>query len=191
MKTANKLNTKFLQISLHFQAHGGELGFEAGDVCLYGIEVDLGFLLEGIDIAGDVEIEVVVGDFLRGGAVGLFLDGLEGLIGGGDPLDVFLGEEVLVFGVFVFAGGINEEDIAVACKSKSQGDIFCAYFAIVQLPPNAPEGDPLLVFRRWGSALRPPPTSPGHFHIVDAFPSIRSGGLYIFSKNPRQMSFRP
>ncbi len=68
----------------HFRPDGGELGFEVGDFLLHGAEVDFGLLFERVHIARHVEVEVVVGEFLRGGAVGIFLDGLEGLVGGDD-----------------------------------------------------------------------------------------------------------
>ena len=103
---------QLLQVSLHLRPHGGEFGFEAGDVGLHGVEVDLGLFFEGIDVAGDVEIKIVVGDLLRGGAVGVFFHGLEGLIRVHDLLDVLVGEQALVLGVLVLAGGVDEEDIA-------------------------------------------------------------------------------
>ena len=75
---------------------GGELGFEVVDFLLTCREVDHGGFLEGIDVVGDVEVVVVFPDFLQGGAVGVFLDGLEGEVGGNDEVDVLRAELVLV-----------------------------------------------------------------------------------------------
>lgn len=107
------LESQFLEIAVHFLADGDEFSFQLGDLGFDGHEVDLGLFLERIDVARDVEVVVVVGDLLRGGAVGVFIDGLERGVGGGDLFEVGLGEEVLVFGVGEFAGGVDEEHVAV------------------------------------------------------------------------------
>lgn len=80
----------------HFRPDGGELGFKAGDFLFHHLEIDF-LLLKRIDVARDVEVEVVVGEFLRSGAVGVFLDGFEDAVGGGDLAEVLAGEDVLVF----------------------------------------------------------------------------------------------
>ena len=68
------------------------MGFEAGDFLFHRFEIDFVLFLEGIDVARDVEVEVIVGEFLRGGAVGVFIDGFEGAVGGGDLGEMLAGE---------------------------------------------------------------------------------------------------
>ncbi|MEY4569875.1 MAG: hypothetical protein RLZZ398_1314 [Verrucomicrobiota bacterium] len=53
----------------HVNSDGGELGFEGGDFLFHGTEVDFSLLFEGVHVARDVEVEVVVGEFLRGGCL--------------------------------------------------------------------------------------------------------------------------
>lgn len=114
--------SEFFEVVGHFAPDGGELGFQGGDFLFHGVEVDFGLLLEGIDVARDVEVEVVVGEFLRGGAVGVFLDGLEGLVGGDDFFEVLVGEDVLVFRILELAGGVDEEDVAVGLALVEEQD---------------------------------------------------------------------
>jgi hypothetical protein len=84
-------------VSPHFLPNGGKLGFEIVDFPLDGGEVDGGLLLEGIDVAWDVEVVVVFPDFLQGGAVGEFLDGLVFGVGSNDAGDV-LGTQLILVG---------------------------------------------------------------------------------------------
>ncbi len=84
-------------MSPHFLPNGGKLGFEIVDFPLDGGEVDGGLLLEGIDVAWDVEVVVVFPDFLQGGAVGEFLDGLVFGVGSNDAGDV-LGTQLILVG---------------------------------------------------------------------------------------------
>lgn len=53
--------------------HLGKLLFQGINLLLYGRNVDFGLLLEGVHIARDVEVVVVVGNLLAPGHVGVAL----------------------------------------------------------------------------------------------------------------------
>jgi hypothetical protein len=54
--------TELFQVTAHLRPDCGQLGFEVVDFLLNGGEVDDGRFLEGIDVAGDVQVVVVFPD---------------------------------------------------------------------------------------------------------------------------------
>ena len=65
---------EILQIASHAPAHLGQFGLDTDDLLLQRGDVDFFLRLEGIDVAGEVEVEVVLGDLVQAGAVGVFVD---------------------------------------------------------------------------------------------------------------------
>ena len=57
--------TQLLQVLGHALAHVGEFGLDGVDFLLYGGDVDFFFRFERVDISGDVEVVVVLGDLFR------------------------------------------------------------------------------------------------------------------------------
>ena len=106
-------DSEILQVSAHFLPDGGELGFEIVDFLLDGGEIDGGLLLEGIDVAGDVQVVVVFPDLLEGGAVGVFFDGLVFRVGADGAGDVLGAEFVLVGALGEVLLGVDEEGVLV------------------------------------------------------------------------------
>lgn len=95
----------------HFGADGGEFGLDGFDLFLDRLDVDLSFLFKGVYVAGDVEIVLVFPDLFDGGAVGVLGDGLIGLVGLEDLVEVLGAEKVLFFLFFELAGGVDEQDV--------------------------------------------------------------------------------
>ncbi len=89
-------------------AHGllqlGELG---GD----GVEIDLHLLVEGIDVAGDVEVELVFLHLAEVGHVAELFLAAALPVGGDDALDVLGAEVVLIPHLFKALAGIDEQDV--------------------------------------------------------------------------------
>jgi hypothetical protein len=104
--------SQLLQIPRHLRPGLRKLGFDGVDLLLHGGDVDLLFLLEGVHVAGDVEVEVVlVADLGDGGAVGVLLDIRERAEGGDDLVEVGLAQAGLVLRVLELAAGVDEENI--------------------------------------------------------------------------------
>ena len=76
------------------------------------MDIDLGFFLESIDVAGDVEVEVVVLELLVAGEVRVFIYLLALGVGLQDAGDV------LVEGVLVFAGLVAVSFVSFSNNSK-------------------------------------------------------------------------
>ena len=93
----------------YLQVDGIGFGLKVAEFFGYGGEVDGCFFLEGVDVAGDVEIVVVFGDFFEGGQVAVFILLYALAVGIDDDLDVVVGEFVLVLFLFKVAASVNEQ----------------------------------------------------------------------------------
>jgi len=62
---SSDIDPKLLQVTGHFAPDFRQLGFDLDDLLLESGHVDLFLGLERIDVAGDVEVEVVLFNLLR------------------------------------------------------------------------------------------------------------------------------
>ena len=83
--------------------HLGKLLFQCINLLLHGRNVDFGLLLEGVYIARDVEVVVVLFNLFQGGAMAVFPDFGTISVGFDNLLDMFRTELILRFNLFEFA----------------------------------------------------------------------------------------
>ena len=67
---------KLLQVTRHLLLHAGQFSFQLGYFNLHGIDVDFLLLLKGIHIARNIEVKIVVLDFLEACQIDVFINGL-------------------------------------------------------------------------------------------------------------------
>ena len=77
----------------------------------YYCQINLFFLFKCIHVPRDIEVEVVLHDFLERGEVGVFVDIGPVFIGRQNFVQMFASEVVLVFAIGVFAAGVDEQDM--------------------------------------------------------------------------------
>lgn len=107
-----RIDAELLKIARHLFLHLGQLSFERDDLLLYGSDVDLGFGLEGIDVARDVEIESVLLDLLEGDHARVFLDILARGMSLNDLIDMLSAKTVLGLALDEVATRIDEDNVA-------------------------------------------------------------------------------
>jgi hypothetical protein len=105
------IQTKFFQVSQHHSVNPDQIFFQLLNLPLHRWNIDLLFLLERIDIAGDIQVKLVIGDLFQLCPVRIFFDRFECLIGLHDFRDIFLAQPVLVFQVLEVVACVDEENI--------------------------------------------------------------------------------
>src|SRR6266508_1347113 len=123
------LQPKFPQIPPHFRPRLGELRLELLNLFLRLLNIDLLVLSNRVDVTGNIQIEIVLPDLLVCRPTSVLLDRLEIFIGRRDFLDVLRAEFILVLGVFVFAAGVDEQNVGrllAAIKDQYRGRDVCA-----------------------------------------------------------------
>src|SRR5574344_227750 len=105
---------QFLEVTLHLLFQLGQFGLELEAFGTHGHQVDFFLFLEGVHIAGDVEVEVVGFDFVKAGEMGVFIFAASSTEYADNFVDVFLGQLVLVFAGFELAAGIDKQHGVVA-----------------------------------------------------------------------------
>ena len=108
----------------------GKLLFQCINLLLHGRNVDFGLLLEGVHIARDVEVVVVVGNLFAPGHVGVaLLDDArlefalrKAAVGRDDVVDILVAQPVLVLAVLKFAAGVDEEHVGRRLGLVEDGD---------------------------------------------------------------------
>ncbi len=106
------IDSQLLEVEVHLLAGLGKLGFEIADFVLHGLEIDLRLRLEGIDVAGNVQVETVALDLLEGRLVGVAVALGSSPVGIDDLDDVLLAQAVLFLARFEIAAGVDEQDVA-------------------------------------------------------------------------------
>lgn len=110
--------------------HLGKLLFQCINLLLHGRNVDFGLLLEGVYIARDVEVVVVLGKLLAPRHVGVaLLDDArlefalrKAAVGRDDVVDILVAQPVLVLAVLKFAAGVDEEHVGRRLGLVEDGD---------------------------------------------------------------------
>lgn len=100
------------------------------DLPLYGRNVDFGLLFEGVHIARNVEVVVVIGKLLASGDISITLldDTLcefalcKAAVGRNDVVNVLLAQPVLVLAILELAAGVDEEYVGRCLGLVEDGD---------------------------------------------------------------------
>src|SRR5690606_897661 len=77
-------------------------------------QINFFLFLKGIDVARDVEVVVVLFDFIEAGDVGVFFHVVAGEVGFHNFADIVVAEQVLVFSGFKVAAGVDKHHAVVA-----------------------------------------------------------------------------
>ena len=104
---------EFIEVLVDFLLSLFDFLVQLFDVLVNGCHIDSCFFLEGVDVARDVEIELVLLDLLRGRNVAILINLLAGLISRENLVDMFKQEDILILVLLELIGGINEEDVGV------------------------------------------------------------------------------
>lgn len=102
---------QFLQHGQQFLFIGFNLFIRFGHFLIEFAQIDIGFRFKSIDVAGDIQVEVIFLDFFKGGDVAELLFIFPVFIGLVQPFDIGVGQGVLRFPFDEFLTAVDEQDI--------------------------------------------------------------------------------